>query len=78
MSRIENRTTRRRPRGASPRTLLRDALDTSGYTRTEAAKRSGISRQHLYNLMDGKCAPGIETARRVAAVVGGEIAELFP
>lgn len=35
-----------------PGALLREAVEATGLTRTEVAARLGVSRQHLYDVMD--------------------------
>jgi len=56
-----------------PGALLReDLLPATGLGKAEAARRLGISRQHLYDLLNEKKPMTPEVAVRVARLFGGE------
>ena len=58
---------RRRP--SHPGALLEEAVEASGLARTEVASRLGISRQHLYDL--------IEQKKPVSATVAARLGRFF-
>lgn len=56
---------------AHPGMLLRDDIETLGLTVAEAAKGIGVTRQQLYNVINGKSAISPEMALRLEMAVGG-------
>ena len=58
---------RRRP--VHPGALLEEAVEAAGLSRTEVAARLGISRQHLYDL--------IEQKKPVSATVAARLGRFF-
>jgi addiction module HigA family antidote len=56
---------------AHPGVLLRDDIETLGLTVAEAAKGIGVTRQQLYNVINGKSAISPEMALRLEMAVGG-------
>ena len=39
----------------------------------ELAKQAGVSRQHLYQVLTGRCAPSLDTAQRITDACGGRV-----
>ena len=52
----------------------REAL---GLSRSEAARKVGLSRQGLINIEDGESVPSVPTLARMAAAYGREFDEFF-
>jgi len=50
---------------------LLDALDEQGLTQAELAERTGFSRKHVNDLVQGRAIISAETAMKLEAVVGG-------
>ena len=54
-----------------PGELLKDSVDELGLSVAEAAKGLGITRQQLYNVINGKSAITPEMAVRIEKALGG-------
>jgi antitoxin HigA-1 len=54
-----------------PGELLRDNVDELGLSVAEAAKGFGVTRQQLYNVINGKSAITPEMAVRIEKALGG-------
>ena len=54
-----------------PGELLKDNVDGLGLSVAEAAKRLGVTRQQLYNVINGKSAITPEMAVRLEKALGG-------
>lgn len=54
-----------------PGELLRDNVDELGLSVAEAAKGLGVTRQQLYNVINGKSAITPEMAVRIEKALGG-------
>lgn len=68
MTEYEARRSKARP-PTHPGKVLMEVLDASGLTRTEAARRLGISRQHLLDLLSQR--------KPVSAAVAVKLGKLF-
>lgn len=58
----------RRP--THPGAILLDVIEDSGISKTDAAKRIGISRQHLYDICNEKKPINPDVAARIGKSVG--------
>jgi addiction module HigA family antidote len=56
---------------AHPGTLLKDDLDELGLTVAEAARGLGVTRQQLYNVINGRSGITAEMALRLEKAIGG-------
>lgn len=56
---------------AHPGRLLADDLDALGLSVAEAAKGLGVTRQQLYNVVNGRSGVSAEMALRLEMAVGG-------
>jgi len=56
---------------AHPGILLKDDLDELGFTVAEAAKGLGVTRQQLYNVINGNSGITPEMAMRLEKAIGG-------
>jgi len=56
---------------AHPGRLLADDLEALGVSVAEAAKGLGVTRQQLYNVVNGRCGLSAEMAFRLELAVGG-------
>ena len=56
---------------AHPGGLIKDNLDELGFTVAEAAKGLAVTRQQLYNVINGKSAITPEMALRLENAIGG-------
>jgi len=67
-------------RGASASVLIQEALDKSGLTQAELARRAGLPRSVLSAYLRGHREPGADALLRVVTAAGGrlEIAERKP
>lgn len=48
-------------------------LKLTNETRENFAKRTGLTRMGLYNLIKGKCRPSIATVQKIEAATGGKV-----
>lgn len=67
-----NHTTLRNPelRPAHPGELLIEAIDEMGEGKAEIARRLGVTRAALYNILEGKSAVTAPMALKLEAVIG--------
>jgi antitoxin HigA-1 len=56
---------------AHPGLLLKDDLETLGLTVSDAARGLGVTRQQLYNVINGKSGVTPEMALRLEKAIGG-------
>lgn len=54
-----------------PGEIIADILPDTGLSKAEIARRLGISRQHLYDVIDGKKAVSPSLAVRLGRLFGG-------
>jgi antitoxin HigA-1 len=55
---------------AHPGALIAEVLETSGLSKSEAARQLGVTRAALYNVIDERSAVSAEMAVRFEAVTG--------
>tara|TARA_B100000809_G_scaffold121754_1_gene119911 strand:- start:91 stop:291 length:201 start_codon:yes stop_codon:yes gene_type:complete len=48
-------------------------LESQGLTQADFAKRVGLSRQQINNVVRGRSNPSLRTIRKIVEVTGGEI-----
>lgn len=67
-----NQTTLRNPelRPAHPGELLTEAIDEMGEGKAEIARRLGVTRAALYNILDGKSAVTASMAVKLETIIG--------
>ncbi len=53
--------------------LLKTSVDAGAISITELADRTGVSRQHIYNVLSGKSVPTLDLAERMAGAIGHSI-----
>lgn len=49
---------------------IREAMEAQGVTREELAKRVGVSRQFIHQILNGECGRTIKTIAKIAAALG--------
>jgi transcriptional regulator with XRE-family HTH domain len=69
----------RRP---TPKVLLKTeaverAIAALNMSKSEFARRAGLHRTHLSDLLSGRCRPGPQTRERIMAVLGGAFGDWF-
>lgn len=67
------RQPRTRPVVEDLKRAMQQAIDGGTITVAELAEKTQLSRMQIYRILDGKSAPTLENADRIARALGGSI-----